>query len=193
MSTTHSAVPPTTTTREAASMAAQYWWLPLVTGILWTLFALIVFRFDYTTVATLSLLVGTACIAAGVVELFAAAAVHGGARFWRIVLGLALAAVGVVAYAHPGNTFTALAAVFAFYLLLRGVADIVMAIATRDVPLWWVGLIAGIAQVALAFWAAGDFGHKAFLLVVWVGASAMIRGVSEIVLAFQIRSASHAA
>ena len=32
------------------------WWIPLVTGSLWVILALIVFQFDYTTVSALSIL-----------------------------------------------------------------------------------------------------------------------------------------
>jgi uncharacterized membrane protein HdeD (DUF308 family) len=93
----------------------------------------------------------------------------------------------VVAFVHPGDTFEALASIFAFYLLLRGTFDIVVAILVRGVELWWVGLISGTVQILLAFWAAGDFGHKAFLLVVWVGASALAHGIVQIVTAFRLR------
>ena len=41
--------------------------------------------------------------------------------------------------------------------------------------------------ILLAFWAAGDFGNKAFLLVVWVGASALAHGVLQLVTAFRLR------
>ena len=34
---------------------------------------------------------------------------------------------------------------------------------------------------------AADFGHKAFLLVVWVGASALAHGVLQITRAFELR------
>jgi len=62
-----------------------------------------------------------------------------------------------------------------------------VAILLRGVELWWVGLISGTIQILLAFWAAGDFGHKAFLLVVWVGASALAHGIVQIVTAFRLR------
>jgi uncharacterized membrane protein HdeD (DUF308 family) len=88
---------------------------------------------------------------------------------------------------HPGDTFDALASIFAFYLLLRGTFDIVVAIVLRGAELWWIGLISGTVQILLAFWAAGDFGHKAFLLVVWVGASALAHGIVQIVTAFRLR------
>jgi uncharacterized membrane protein HdeD (DUF308 family) len=177
-------------TAEAVDDGNRYWWILLITGGLWSLFGLVVFRFDYTTVAALSVLLGTVCIAAGVLELFNAFAVHGWGRVGRIVLAVALGVVGVVAFIHPGNTFAALAAVFAFYLLFRGVFDIILAIGAHGLPLWWVQLISGIVQVLLAFWAAGDFGHKAFLLVVWVGATALAHGIAEIVMAFQTRPRS---
>jgi uncharacterized membrane protein HdeD (DUF308 family) len=41
---------------------------------------------------------------------------------------------------------------------------------------WWLFLITGIVEIILGFWAAGDFGHKVILLVVWVGVAALIRG-----------------
>jgi len=165
----------------------RYWWILLVTGSLWSLFGLVVFRFDYTTVSALSILLGTVCIAASVLALMNAFQSHGWGRVGRIVFAVLLGIVGLVAYIHPGNTFAALAAVFAFYLLLRGVFEIVMSIAAHGAPLWWVTLISGIVQVLLAFWAAGNFGHKAFLLVVWVGASALAHGIAEIVTAFRIK------
>jgi uncharacterized membrane protein HdeD (DUF308 family) len=163
------------------------WWVLLVTGSLWVLFALIVFRFDYTTVTALAILLGTVCLCAALFEAVAAFATHG---WWRVVhIGLAIvfAVIGILAYIHPGNTFDALAAIFAFYLLFRGTFDIVVAILLRPAELWWVGLVSGSIQILLAFWAAGDFGRKAFLLVVWVGASALAHGVVQIVTAFRIK------
>jgi uncharacterized membrane protein HdeD (DUF308 family) len=53
---------------------------------------------------------------------------------------------------------------------------------------WWIQLLLGLAQIVLGFWAAGDFGRKTVLLLVWVGAAALIRGISQIITAFTIRS-----
>src|SRR5215467_1647803 len=133
-------------------------WVLLVTGSLWTIFALIVFQFDYTTVSALSILLGTVCVAAGLFEVVAAAASHGWWRTIHIVLAVVFVAIGIAAYAHPEDTFKALAAIFAFYLLLRGIFDIIVAFLVRPAELWWVRLASGIVLIALAFWAAGDFG-----------------------------------
>jgi uncharacterized membrane protein HdeD (DUF308 family) len=163
------------------------WWVPLVTGSLWVILALIVFQFDYTTVSALSILLGTVCVAAGLFEVFAAAGSHGWWRIAHIVLAVMFVAIGIAAFVHPENTFKALASIFAFYLFLRGIFDIIVALFARPAELWWVGLISGAVLIALAFWAAGNFGHKAFLLVVWVGASALVHGVAQIVTAFRLR------
>jgi uncharacterized membrane protein HdeD (DUF308 family) len=172
---------------EPANGGDPLWWIPLVTGSLWVLFALIVFRFDYKTVSAVSILLGTVLMAAALFEALAAAGAHGWWRVVRIGLTIAFAVIGALAYVHPQNTFSALASIFAFYLFLRGIVDIVAAFFARPADFWWVGLISGLLQILLAFWAAGDFGHKAFLLVVWIGASALAHGVVQIVTAFRLR------
>src|SRR5689334_22116219 len=105
-----------------------YWWVLLITGSLWSLFALLVFRFDYTTVSTLSLLLGTVCVAAALLEAVASAGAHGWWRVTHIGLAIAFGVIGTLAYIHPENTFKALASIFAFYLLLRGIFDIVVSL-----------------------------------------------------------------
>ena len=163
------------------------WWVPLVTGSLWVLFALIVFRFDYTSVSAISILLGTVLLAAALVEAIRAGGSHGWWRATHIGLTIAFAVIGVLAFVHPQNTFRALAAIFAFFLFLRGIVDVIAALYARPAELWWVGLVSGVVLILLAFWAAGDFGNKAFLLVVWIGAAALAQGVLQIVTAFRLR------
>jgi uncharacterized membrane protein HdeD (DUF308 family) len=178
------------TSAEREQTGDPLWWLLLVTGSLWVIFALIVFRFDYTTVSALSILLGTVCIAAALLEVVQAFGAGGWWRVAHIGLALAFAIIGVLAYIHPQNTFKALATIFAFFLFLRGIVDVVIALLARPAELWWASLVSGVVQILLAFWAAGDFGHKAFLLVVWVGASALAHGTVQIVMAFRIRPKS---
>src|SRR5256885_444931 len=51
--------------------------------------------------------------------------------------------------------------------------------------------IVAIAAGVLGFWAAGYYGRSAVLLVAWVAAFALIRGVMNIVLAFRVRELQH--
>ena len=96
--------------------------------------------------------------------------------------------IGIIAFVHPGNTFAALAAVMSFYFVLKGILSVGLAITLRRAsPAWWLQLLVGVAEILIGFWAAGDFGHKTILLVVWVGVAALTRGISAITFAFAAR------
>jgi uncharacterized membrane protein HdeD (DUF308 family) len=177
--------------REIAAETARLWWVFLVTGFAWLLFGIIIFRFDWETVTAISILFGVVCIAAGINEFFTVPVSAGWWKVLRILLGVAFIVVGIVAFAKPGGTFAALAAVFAFFLLFKGVFDIVLAIATKDEgSVWWLQLVIGIVEILLAFWATAYFGNAVILLIVWVAASALLRGITEIIFAFKLHGLS---
>jgi uncharacterized membrane protein HdeD (DUF308 family) len=170
------------------------WWLLLITGIGWTLIGLILLRFNYTSVYSISLLFGFVAIGAGVMEIGMAAMSSGWWRALNIVLAIAFIVAGVVSFIHPGDTFVALAAVFSFFLLFAGTFDIITAISSRhEIEVWWLQLVGGLIEVVLGFWAAGYWGRSAVLLVAWVAAFAVIRGVRDIVFAFRVREIQHSA
>ena len=169
------------------------WWLVLLIGIGWMLVALIVLRFDYTSVNAIAILFGIVAISAGVLEIGMTIIAAG---WWKLlygVLAVVFIATGIVSFIHPGDTFLALAAVISFFLVFAGTFDIISAIsARREVEVWWLQLIGGIIELALGFWAAGYYGRSAVLLVAWVAAFAIIRGVRDIVTAFRVREVQHA-
>jgi len=170
------------------------WWLFLITGIGWMLVGLIVLRFDYTSVRAISLLFGIVAIAAGLFEVGMTILAAGWWKLLYAFLAVAFIASGIVSFIHPGDTFLALAAVMSFFLIFAGTFDIIMAIsARREIEVWWLQLVGGIIELALGFWAAGYYGRSAVLLVAWVAAFAVIRGVTNIVLAFRVRELQQAA
>jgi uncharacterized membrane protein HdeD (DUF308 family) len=166
------------------------WWLYLVTGAIWFIIAWVVLRFDLTSVAAVSVLAGIVILLAGLAELFNAFTTVGW-RWLHLILGAVFVITGIIAFARPGGTFAMLAAFIGWYLLFKGMLDIVLAFATKDVnDAWWLGLIVGIVEVGLGFWAAGSFGRSAALLIVFVGAIALTRGITDFVLAFELRRRS---
>lgn len=176
-----------------AEEAARYWWIFLVTGGAWILFSIIVFRFDWTSVNSIAILFGIAMLGAALNELGNASGAHG---WWRAAHGLLSAAfvvIAILSFVHPGDTFAALAGVMSFYFILKGAFDVGVAIFLHGTELWWLRLLLGVAELLLGFWAAGDFGHRQILLVVFVGAAALTRGLTEILFAFGLRSAARAA
>ena len=169
------------------------WWLMLITGTAWILVSVILLRFDYTSVSAISILFGVVALFAGAAELVNVFIAEGWWKLLYAVLSLVFIVTGVVAFIHPGDTFLALAAVFSFFLIFAGTFDIIISISTRhEIDVWWVQLIGGIIEVALGFWAAGYYGRSATLLVAWVAAFAIIRGVRDIILAFRVREVQHA-
>jgi uncharacterized membrane protein HdeD (DUF308 family) len=168
------------------------WWLVLITGIGWILVGLIVLRFDYTSVSAISILFGCVAIAAGILEIGVLMLAAGWWKLFHAILVVVFITAGIVAFIHPGNTFQALAAVFSFFLIFAGTWDIIMSISTRhEIEVWWLQLIGGIIELALGFWAAGYYGRSAVLLIAWVAAFTLIRGVRDIVLAFRVREVQH--
>ena len=169
------------------------WWLFLITGVGWTLVGAILLRFDYSSVKAISILFGIVAIAAGVFELGGMMLSHGWWKFLHLILAVVFIVAGVVSFIHPGNTFEALAAVVSFFLIFAGTFDIIMSISARhEIEIWWLQLIGGIIELALGFWAAGYYGRSAVLLVAWVAAYTIIRGITEIVLAFRVHQIQHA-
>jgi uncharacterized membrane protein HdeD (DUF308 family) len=182
----------TATAERTLARSLPPWWLMLITGIGWTLVALILLRFDYTSVSSISILFGIVAISAGVLEIGAIFLAAGWWKLLHVVLALVFIVAGIVAFIHPGDTFAALAAIFSFFLVVAGTFDIIMAISARhEIEVWWLQLVGGIIELALGFWAAGYYGRSAVLLVAWVAAFAIIRGVNDILLAFRIREVQH--
>jgi uncharacterized membrane protein HdeD (DUF308 family) len=168
--------------------ASGLWWIYLVAGTFWLLLSVIVFRFDYKSVSAISILFGLMVLGAAVNEFLAVVGASTGWKIAHIAFGLACVVIGIVAFIHPGNTFVALAAIMSFYFVLKGVLSVGLAIALRhDNPAWWLQLMVGIAEILIGFWAAGDFGNKTILLVIWVGVLALTRGISAITFAFVAR------
>jgi uncharacterized membrane protein HdeD (DUF308 family) len=177
------------TGRPSGADAARYWWIFLVTGAAWIMFAIVVFRFDWSSVNSIALLFGIAMLGAALNEIGNASGSQGG---WRIAHGLLSAAfvvIAVLSFVHPGNTFAALAGIMSFYFIIKGIFDVAFAIFLHGaLELWWLRLLLGLAELLIGFWAAGDFGHRQILLIVFIGAAALTRGLTEILFAFGLRA-----
>jgi uncharacterized membrane protein HdeD (DUF308 family) len=167
--------------------ASRVWWVFLVTGIAWLWVALIVLRLDLTSVTAIAVLFGIVAIGLGVTEFFAMAGSTTGWKIVRAILGVIFIAAGIVAFTEPAGTFVALASLFAWVVLFKGIFDVTVSLVGPKIGLWWLILILGIVEILLAFWAAGYFRGSALLLVAWIAAFALTRGFMEIFTAFRLR------
>lgn len=165
-----------------------WWWIPLIIGIGWLIFAMIVLQLNLTSAWAIAVAIGLLLIVASFSELVNALAAPNWQWLHALLAGVFFVG-GITALVWPQPTFLALARIVAWLLFFKGCADIVLALGRRlDDPLWWLRLILGASEIGIAFW-AGDAPHRsALLLVLWVGLSAIGKGVTDIELAFAIRS-----
>lgn len=172
-----------------AQQVSKLWWLFLVTGAIWVVIAFAVLSFDPTSAALIGVMMGAVLVVAGVNE-FVIAALVDGWKWAHILLGVLFLATGVMAMLEPFQTFGILALLIGWFLLFRGTFSVLLAIMARhELQLWGLLLAAGIAEIVIGIWALGYPGRSAWLLVLWVGIGAMLRGITEIVTGFQLRSA----
>jgi uncharacterized membrane protein HdeD (DUF308 family) len=169
------------------------WWVFLITGLAWLLIAVIVLRFDVTSVATVGFLIG-ALFVFGCINEFIAAQMAEGWKWLHWVMAIIFLLGAVWSFVHPYNTFFALASVLGLVLVFMGTLEIIKATMTRGVnPLWGLGLFAGILMLLLGIWVSQQFyPARADLILLWVGFMSLFRGIGQIVLAFGVRKEEHA-
>jgi len=182
---------------DAKEMTSGWGWY-LAAGIAWVLFSFIVLSFNFRTVWAIAIFFGIGFIIGGIMEL-AVAAVSPGWKWLYITIGIISIIAGIVALVWPGETFLVLAAIIGWLLLFYGIVDVVVSIGTRHIQdLWWLQLIAGIAMILLGLWAIAPDNQTVstwrgtVLLVFWVGIAALMRGISDIIVGFRVRSAHKA-
>jgi uncharacterized membrane protein HdeD (DUF308 family) len=174
--------------REAVRKFSGLWWLWLVFGVAWVLVSLVILQFDEASITTVGVLVGLMFLGTAAQQ-FTIATLAERLRWLYVIFGVLFLAAAVISFISPENTFAAIADILGFLFFIVGVFWVIQAFASREVnELWWIGLIAGIAMLILAFWTGGQFFiDKAYVLLVFAGIWALMQGVTDIVRAFQIR------
>jgi uncharacterized membrane protein HdeD (DUF308 family) len=190
MSVNHDALPQRTRgARAALWRLAGPWWLLLLTGIAWLILSWVALRFTPASVATVGVLLGVLFLF-GMFDEFLLAAIGVSWRWLHVVMAVIFAFGAGWSFARPYNAFWTLASILGLLLIFRGTLDIITSVDARAVnSVWWLGLLAGILEILLGFWASGQYlPVRGALLLVWVGLFSLFRGISEIVIAFEVRS-----
>lgn len=177
-------------TRAGLWRLAGPWWLFLLTGIAWLIIAWVALRFTPASVATVGALLGVLFLFSMLNE-FMTASVRSSWRWLHVLMGVIFAFGAAWSFARPFDAFWTLASILGLLLIFRGTLDIISSVDAREVnSAWWLGLVAGILEILLGFWASQQFyAVRGALLLVWVGLFALFRGISEIVIAFELRRA----
>jgi uncharacterized membrane protein HdeD (DUF308 family) len=177
--------------RDTVRGLAGSWWLFLILGVLWILFGTFVLSYNAGSLLAVAVLCGVTFIGTGFTQIVGAARTESW-RWLYLVGGVLSVLAGILAFAWPGRTLLVVSVVLAWFLVFKGIVDVVGALADTGRPWWWVGLIVGILELLLGIWAAGYPGRSLFVFVNVVGIYAMFYGFGEIFAAFDLRRLDHA-
>ena len=108
--------------------------------------------------------------------------------WWTFILrGVIAILFGLVCLFFPPLAIIGLATLFGFWLIMDGVTGLTGAWSARGSGGWWVSLLQGIAGLVAGFLAIVWPVITAFVLVLLVGAWAILTGVFEIWTAIRLR------
>jgi len=173
-----------------SSQVARRWWVFLISGIAWLIISVILLRFNTASVATVGLMLGFVFLFAAIHQFGVAAVQGGGWAVFRVLLAILFIGGAIWSFLQPYDAFWSLAAAFGLLLIISGAFDITYSVIAQPVnPVWWLGLVTGLLEILLGFWASQQYiTERAGLLIIWVAVFAIFRGINDLVLAFEVRS-----
>ena len=115
---------------------------------------------------------------------------HALAKCWWLLLlrGIAGVIFGVLAFIWPGLTLVTLVLLYGAFALVDGVLSLVAAFtgSAKPVPTWWL-VVVGLLGIAAGIITFAWPGITAILLILFIGAWALVHGIFEIIGAIQLR------
>src|SRR5215210_4332282 len=173
--------------RDAIRGLTGAWWLFLILGVLWILFGMFVLSYNVGSLLALAIFAGVTFLMTGVNQILSFGRAEGGWG-WLYLVGGALSIIaGIIAFVWPGKTLLVISVVLAWFLVFKGIVDIIGAFTNHGRPYWWMGLILGILELLLGMWAAGYPGRALVVFVNLVGIYAIFYGFTELFAAFDLR------
>jgi uncharacterized membrane protein HdeD (DUF308 family) len=172
-----------------SSVLADNWWAIAIRGVLAIVFAFIALFLPGATMLSLVLVFAAYAFADGVFGIIAAVRAARAHERWGLLVleGVVNIVTAAIAILWPGITVVAFVLLVASWAILSG--GLMLAAAFRlqiDHGRWWLAL-GGIASLIYGVLLVAAPAIGALVLTWWLGAYALIFGVSLIVLAFQLR------
>jgi len=169
-------------------LARNWGWIAL-RGALAVVFGVVAIASPASAFAAIVLMFGAYAFADGVFALIAL--FRGGAkdRFWVLVLEAAVGiGIGVLTVVRPAATALALLYYVGIWAILTGILEVVAAIRLRKeiTGEFWLAL-AGVLSVAFGVLLFASPGGAALALTIWIGAYAILFGITLLLLAFRLR------
>lgn len=165
------------------------WWLFLLYGVIAILFGLACVIWPGRSAVALVLAFGILSLADGIVTLFSIFGRDIALPRWLLFLyALVSIAFGVLAIMQPVGMADALLWVLAIWLVIAGIARIVMAVEVRKrVRGEWQLVLSGILAIILGILFFAMPGLGVLAVVLWIGVGAVIYGILQVGAAFRLR------
>lgn len=172
--------------------AVKYWWLSLLVGIIFILFAIYLMFAPLASYIALSILFSVSMFVSGVFEIAFAVSNRRNISSWGWYLtgGIIDLILGIFLMINPGLSMSVLPFVLAFWLMFRGFSAIGYAIdlkryGTRN---WGWYMAFGILAILCSIGIIWQPAIGAFTLVYMVAYALLIIGIFRIMVAFELKN-----
>jgi uncharacterized membrane protein HdeD (DUF308 family) len=171
---------------DEAEEVAKDWWIFLIGGIISLVFGAVILAVDWG-VDSLAAFIGAFFIIEGVAW-GVTRPLDGGTRSTNLIAGGLAIAAGIALLVWPGRGLYTLGVFIGIFVVVSGVIHIVGALTNRYAPHWWLVLALGLIEVPIGIWAMRRPGTTLAVIVTLAGAWAIVTGIWQILIAFDVRS-----
>jgi uncharacterized membrane protein HdeD (DUF308 family) len=172
----------------------KHWWQILVRGIIALIFGIVVLAWPTAALIIFAILFGAFVFVDGIFTLVAAInyKAGGGRRVWMYISAIAGIIVGLIIFIVPVVAIPLLVLILVYLIaawaLVTGIMELVYAFqANQDTAIRWLFVISGILSIILGILMFIKPLTAAEVLVIVVGAYAVMAGILLIVLGFRLR------
>lgn len=173
-----------------SALLARNWWAVGLRGVAAIVVGLVAFFATGATILSLLIVFAVVMLADGVLNLIAGIRSARRRERWGVLIlqGIASLVAAGVAVFLPGLTMIAFVYLIAAWAVVSGALSVVAAIRLRgDHGRWWMGL-GGLLSIVAGILLATAPLLGALVLTWWLGAYAIVFGVTLLVLAYRLRS-----
>ena len=169
-----------------AEGVARYWPFLLLGGLISFVFGALILAIDWS-VESLGLFIGVMYIIQGL-SLAVTRPLDGSGRGANLAAGALAAAAGIALIVWPDKGIVVVGVFVGIFIVSYGLIHIVGSLSNRQVPYWWLMLVLGVIEVPIGIWAIRRPGLTLAVIVTLVGAWAVVYGIWQCVMAFEVRN-----
>lgn len=169
-----------------ADGVARYWPFLLLGGLISIVFGALILSIEWS-VESLGTFIGVMYILQGL-SLALTRPLDGSGRGANLAGGALAAAAGIALIVWPDKGIVVVGVFVGVFVVSYGLLHIVGSLANRHVPYWWLMLVLGLIEVPIGIWALRRPGLTLVVIVTLVGAWAVVYGIWQCVMAFEVRN-----